>query len=333
MDLIGHGGDVDDAVLRLFSHGLADGEVVDPVLSAGTCDTYLRHVRLFLQWLGDNSLVTDVQHPTHRVAFADEAGRARAVGGYRAVMMIEHNLADATVRGMLRAVDLFYYWLGFQRRLRVPRTASTQTELEALDRRQHSMVTRSAAARSERDIAVAALILDIEPTTSDVVGYRCSDLRLDPKSHTGAIGSRGTDDETCWKTLRPGTVAVLDRWLLKRRELLGDQQTEALFLNLKQVSGPLTERGLNYVIYRIGMQVDMVISPRTLRNTAKLRMPNTELESPDLAELLSPLATVSDVIEVEPSAAEPVMRRQWRHTRPPRSPGAQLRLDFRSESS
>ncbi|MFJ9370571.1 hypothetical protein ACIRRA_39955 [Nocardia sp. NPDC101769] len=322
------GPDANDEALTRFSRALARGDIGDRPLSEGSRATYYRHVRLFLNWLSDNVFEVETGWISHREAFADDDGRRRAVRQYRDAMQVEHSLAESTVSGMLRAVDLFYYWLGFTTRLRLPRPEPPERPLEILDRQQYSAVLRSAASRGERDIALAALILDLGPTVDQVVALGAADLRLDPSHNTGQLCCRRPDGEPVWRPLRPGTVTVQRRWLHRRRELLGRRQVSALFLNLNEEPTALTGRGVHFVIRAIGAQEGLVISPRTLRNTARQQIPGTELDCETLAELSGPHLTPPPVPEPEP--AEQVRLRHWR--KPRKVPVPQLQLDLGSDA-
>ncbi|MEU6586552.1 hypothetical protein [Nocardia sp. NPDC046763] len=319
------GPDANDEALKRFSQDLLRGYIIDRPLSEGTRHTYYRHVRGFLYWLSDNAFEIQTDCVTHPEAFADDDGRRRAVRQYRDAELVEHGLAESTVSGMLRALDLFYYWLGFTTRLRLPRPDPGERPLEVLDRQQYSAVLRSAASRGERDIALAALILDLGPTVDQLVALVPADLRLDPRRNTGHLCFRRSDGEPDWRPLRPGTVAVQRRWLQRRRELLAGRQVSALFLNLNDQPTALTGRGLHFVVRNIGAQEGLVISPRILRNTARQRGPGSELDSETLADLLGPHPTTPPPPAPEP--AEQVRRRHWRNPRTAPPPQLQLDLD------
>lgn len=309
--LVINGENADEVVLRLFSAALAS-RVDGVVLAPTTREIYGRHVRMFLEWLGDNS--RNNEQPTHREAFVDETGRASAVTRYTTEMKVHRNKADATVRGMLRSVDLFYLWLGFEKKRLESRAAAPPTAPVTLDPRERSLIWRSAAARSERDAALAALILDIRPTTAQVAAYRCADVQLDPGRDTGTIAGLGNDGHPRQNTLRPETVVALRHWLDKRARLTNRHQTDALFLNLTKVGGPLTERGVNFVINQIGMQAGLSVSSRTLRNTA-LSECQEAADTPEHT-LEADAAPVEGLAAQDTPPALPPRRRHWRPDRP-----------------
>ncbi|MFE3001433.1 hypothetical protein ACFXG4_41420 [Nocardia sp. NPDC059246] len=317
------GPDANNEALKRFSQDLARGYIGDRLLSEGTRATYYRHVRGFLNWLSDNAFEIEAGRITHPEAFADDDGRRRAVRQYHDAELVEHGLAESTVSGMLRALDLFYYWLGFTTRLSVPRPKPEKRPLDILDRHQYSAVLRSAASRSERDIALAALILDVGPTVNQLVALVPADLCLDPIHNIGQLCCRRSDGEPVWRPLRPGTVTVQRRWLQRRSQLLGGRQVSALFLNLNDEPTALTSRGLHFVVQEIGAQEGLVISPRTLRNTARERIPDTELDSEILADLQGLQPTTPPPA---PEPAEQVRRRHWRNPRTAPPPPLQLDL-------
>ncbi|MFE4457089.1 hypothetical protein ACFROC_07005 [Nocardia tengchongensis] len=309
-NLVVNGENADKVVLRAFSAALTGG-VDGVVLAPTTREIYGRHVRMFLEWLGDNS--RNNEQPTHREAFADEDGRASAMTRYTAEVKIRRSKADATVRGMLRSVDLFYFWLGFEKKRLESRAAGTAAAPVTLDPRERSLVRRSAAARSERDAALAALILDIRPTTAQVAAYRCADVQLDPGWDTGVITSLGDDGRPREHPLRPETVVALRHWLERRAGLPTRHRSDALFLNLTKAGGPLTERGVNFVINQIGMQAGLTISSRTLRNSA----PAESARDADAPEALGTVTTPADgQAPQDAPPAPPLRRRHWRPDRP-----------------
>ncbi|MFE2961102.1 hypothetical protein [Nocardia tengchongensis] len=315
-DLVVNGPNADEVVLRLFSAYLSSG-VDGVVLAPTTREIYGRHARMYLEWLGDNS--SNNEQPTHREAFADEAGRVRAVTQYGTEMRAGRNKANSTVRGMLRSVDLFYFWLGFERKpapVARPRTAGPPAAPATLDPRERSLVRSSAAARSERDAALTELALNMKLTARQVAAFRCVDVHLDPSQNTGTISSLGEDGEPREHQLSPEAVVALRRWLKKRAGLVKEHKTDALFLNLTRVGGPLSVRGVAFAVNQIGVPEGLNVSSRTLRNTAP---PESEEDTANSEETTDATKAPTEAAAPQDTPpAPPPRRRHWRPDRPSR---------------
>lgn len=308
----GQPAEVRHRVLEGFHAWLSDSSLSDDTLG-----TYWRRIRVFLDWVGATAERDN--------AFADGAGRDRAVRAFTDEMVIERNLADSTINVSLRAVDIFYAWLGLGPAA-APRVLLTHPPLDTLDRRQLSTLLRAASGIGHREYALIVLMLDLGLSSDQVLALRRRDIRLGHRH--GRVRCPDAHGRPRWAMVQASTAVVLRNWRLERRALCG-RRIRAFFITRHPAHGALSERGLHYIVQRIGRGADLQVSPRTLRNTARTRIAREIIESDHTSYLPGPPTSRVPT----PAVAPPQPRRKpARPARPRRAntPKGQLRLDFGS---
>jgi integrase/recombinase XerC len=227
-------------------------------LAARTKQTYLQRLDAFLAWLAAHG---DEQHVA---AFVEAHARDYAVRDYKRHLLAT-GASMATVKLALVSLESFYTWLG----LGPPNIARLtgarrRTAPRALTVEQQRRLLRAAERRGPRDHALIALALDTGLRIAELAALDDADVPITPRTGK-AIVRLGKGDRPREIPLPARTRTLISDWRTHRREKQLGTSEPALLVT--RSGHRLSARSIDHIIRTAGNEVDLTISPHTLRHT------------------------------------------------------------------
>ena len=224
--------------------------------SPATLDTYLRTVRLFVQFLAERGMPRDIEaiRREHCEAFVQD-------------QLDRHSASTANTR--YRSLQRFFGWaedegevdISPMHRMRPPKFEERVPEvLEVDDLRRLLEACRGRSFEARRDLAILLLLIDTGMRRGEVASVRCDDLDLD-QSLLRVLGKGGRERLV---PLGRKLVQALDRYL-RSRVTHGHVEAAALFLGR---GGPITPSGVYQIVRNRAREAGIPkVHPHQLRHS------------------------------------------------------------------
>lgn len=191
------------------------------------------------------------------------------VQDYRRFLLNSVKASPGSVNKSLTAVDNFYRFLGI-----APAAINREKLLAYVPRvltseEQHRLFRALAGHNSKKDKAVIALFFHTAIRLSECAALNVADVCITASGGTIMVHNNRNGSGR-HVPLNVTVGAVLQEWLIERKNRLVGSSEEALFLN--QEGKRISSAGLDLIVRKIGIHARLVLSAQRLRDTCLARL-------------------------------------------------------------